>query len=214
MTRSLYLDHDGVMADFDGGFPAMFGFDHRAAGDDVMWKTIHDYGSFFRDLPVCEGALEFYESVRPHVTAILTACPKDDFENIAKQKIGWVREHIGDVQIILTPGGKSKPLYMRNPGDVLVDDFPANTERWGKAGGIGILHTGDFGQTLTFLAGFQWPNKNPSASAMSPAPSAAPETTSPDTVTDTDIASGVDTENAALNRTAAAYALLLGADRA
>lgn len=155
MTQTLFLDLDGVFADFDGGFPAMFGFDHREAGDEVMWKTINAYGTFFRDLPVCPGSLEFFDSVKHLDPMILTACPKDDFENIAKQKRTWVRDHLGyGVRIIFTPGGKSKPLYMNQPGDFLVDDFEANVERWRKAGGIGIHHTGDFDETRRRLAGF------------------------------------------------------------
>ena len=148
MIRTLFLDLDGVFADFDGGFPALFGFDHREAGDEVMWKTINEYGTFFRDLPVCEGSLEFFNSVAHLSPIILTACPKDDFENIAKQKRAWVREHLGDdVRIIYSPGGKSKPLYMHRPGDILVDDFKPNIDRWNKALGNGIHHNGSFART-------------------------------------------------------------------
>ena len=191
MTRQLFLDLDGVFADFDGGFPAMFGFDHREAGDEVMWKTIDEYGTFFRDLPACAGSLEFFETVRHLSPIILTACPRenyDKFVDIANQKKAWVREHLGDVQMIFAPGGRSKPLYMRNPGDILIDDFESNIQRWSEAGGTGIHHTGDFAPTYYTLYGALWP-KIPFASGMSRARNAARETTSHDTTTATPTAS-------------------------
>jgi hypothetical protein len=46
--KRLYLDLDGVMADFDGTFPAVFGLDHRDMADDDMWLKINGHPSFFR----------------------------------------------------------------------------------------------------------------------------------------------------------------------
>ena len=37
--RTIYVDLDGVMADFDAAFPALFGLDHRLLADDEMWGT-------------------------------------------------------------------------------------------------------------------------------------------------------------------------------
>ncbi len=153
---TVFLDLDGVMADFDGAFEPLFGFDHRKVDDEVMWKAINDHGSYFRDLPPCPDALAFYilltdiDEVEP---VILTACPVADFANVAEQKRGWVREHLGaDVPIVFSPGGKTKPLYMHRPGDILIDDFEANIRRWRKAGGVGIHHTGDFVATARALS--------------------------------------------------------------
>lgn len=152
---TLFLDLDGVMADFDGAFEPMFGFDHREAGDEKMWAAINEYGTYFRDLPPCPDALAFYNlltDTRGIEPVILTACPLSDFHGVAEQKRGWVREHLGDdVPIVFSPGSKSKPLYMHRPGDILIDDFEANIRRWKKAGGVGIHHTGDFVSTLTTL---------------------------------------------------------------
>lgn len=151
----LFLDLDGVMADFDGDFPRKFGFDHREAPDAVMWETIEEHGSFFRDMSMCEGAQAFYRSIEHLSPVILTACPSrndDKFADIAAQKREWVREHLGyTVPIIFAPGGKAKQLYMHRPGDILIDDFARNIERWNGAGGRGIWHTGDFAATRVLL---------------------------------------------------------------
>ena len=194
--RTLFLDLDGVMADFDGGFPAKFGYDHRAVPDEVMWAEIEKDGKFFRELPPCAGALEFFSRARWYSPVILTACPADKFSDVAEQKRAWVRKWLGSqVPIVFTVGGKTKQLYMHKPGDILIDDFPRNVERWNKAGGEGILHLGDFKATAQNLAGALWPTSH-LALATSPAPSADRETTSPGTMTDTPIASAKDASTA------------------
>lgn len=141
MSRRLYLDLDGVMADFDGTFPAVFGLDHRDMADDDMWLKINGHPSFFRDLPPMEGALEFFRSIEHLDPIILTACPKSNYAHVATQKVEWVRAHLSaHVTVLPVLGGSSKPLFMHAKGDILIDDYRRNTEAWAAAGGTAILH--------------------------------------------------------------------------
>lgn len=142
MTKpKLFLDLDGVMADFDAHFPATFGLDHRSLADDEMWKIINGHPTFFRDLPPCQGAIWFFERIRPLDPIVLTACNKSNYALIARQKREWVREHLGtEVMVLPVLGGTNKPLFMHAPGDVLIDDFEKNTRVWEEAGGRAILH--------------------------------------------------------------------------
>lgn len=141
-ARRLYLDLDGVMADFDAHFPALFGVDHRDLLDAAMWKQITSHGSFFRTMPVCAGALDFFAAIRHLQPIILTACPKSDYANVARQKREWVREHLGtDVMVLPSAGGTAKPMFMHEPGDILIDDFERNCKAWIDHGGVSILHT-------------------------------------------------------------------------
>ena len=141
MSRRLYLDLDGVMADFDANFPAVFGLDHRSMADDDMWAKINSHPSFFRDMPRCPGALEFYAQIQHMNPIILTACPKSNYAHAATQKRAWVREHLGpNITVLPVMGGRNKPLFMHAPGDVLIDDFERNCEAWHSAGGNSIQH--------------------------------------------------------------------------
>jgi 5'(3')-deoxyribonucleotidase len=141
MSRRLYLDLDGVMADFDGSFPAVFGLDHRSLADDAMWLHINGHPSFFRDLPPIPGAVEFFRSIEHLDPIILTACPKSNYAHVATQKVEWVRTHLSaHVTVLPVLGGSSKPLFMHAKGDILIDDFRRNTEAWDAAGGTAILH--------------------------------------------------------------------------
>jgi hypothetical protein len=147
----LYLDLDGVMADFDAHFPAVFGLDHRSLADDDMWMQINAHPSYFRDMPPCEGAKAFFDGISWLDPVILTACPRTNYANAARQKRAWVREHLSTTCMILpVMGGYNKPLFMHAPGDILIDDFERNTTCWQKEGGIAILHR-DFASTRTEL---------------------------------------------------------------
>ena len=151
--RTLYVDLDGVMADFDGAFPAVFGLDHRSLADDEMWGHINGHPSFFRDLPPMAGAVEFFRSVEHLSPVILTACPKSNYAHVAAQKRAWVRAHLSRTCLVLpVMGGRHKPLFMHQPGDVLIDDFGKNCAAWTEAGGIAIKHEGDWTATREALA--------------------------------------------------------------
>ncbi|MCO7487001.1 5' nucleotidase, NT5C type [Stenotrophomonas maltophilia] len=151
--RTIYVDLDGVMADFDAAFPALFGLDHRVLADDEMWGHINSHPSFFRDLPPMQGAVEFFHSIHHLNPVILTACPKSNYPLAAMQKRQWVREHLSATCMVLPVlGGRHKPLFMHQPGDVLIDDFEANCDAWTAAGGVAIRHAGDWTATRHALS--------------------------------------------------------------
>lgn len=153
MSRRLFLDLDGVMADFDAHFPAVFGLDHKSLADEAMWERINAHPSYFLDMPVCEGAKYFFHSVEDFDPIILTACPRTNYAHVARQKRQWVRKHLsGEILVLPVLGGHNKPLFMHRAGDILIDDFEKNIEAWEKAGGLGILHR-DFDSTMKALMG-------------------------------------------------------------
>jgi 5'-nucleotidase len=138
---NIYLDLDGVMADFDAHFRELFGLDNRSMADEAMWEKINSHPTFFRDMPVCEGALAFFHDIERLYPTILTGAPSSNFENAARQKRAWVYEHLSEqIPVIPVRGGKYKPLYMSAPGDILIDDYDRNTRLWTEEGGVSILH--------------------------------------------------------------------------
>lgn len=152
--KQIYLDLDGVMADFDLFFVETFKKNHLVIDDEEMWNHIFSLPTFFRDLPPCPGALEFFESIRDLDPVILTACPKTDYKNAAINKRNWVREHLGsDVPVLPVLGGKNKSLFMHEAGDILIDDFVSNIKHWNNLGGYGIHHK-SFDETNEKLKGY------------------------------------------------------------
>ena len=140
----IYLDLDGVMADFDTHFIDYFGVDPQSLDDDVMWKMINGYHEFYANLPLMKDAKELFGKIvwdfECDVT-ILTACPKSNYKNAAIQKRAWVRKHLSKhLTVIPMLGGANKALFMHEPGDILIDDMEKNCKAWEELGGKAIFH--------------------------------------------------------------------------
>lgn len=141
MKKRIYLDLDGVMADFDAHFPAVFGHSHKGMPDDDMWSLINSNNTFFFDMPPCLGAVDFFKWLEQFNPIILTACPKSDYANVAVQKRQWVHKHLSkDVTVLPVLHGRFKWLFMHAPGDILIDDYKKNIGEWETNRGVGILH--------------------------------------------------------------------------
>lgn len=144
----VFVDMDGVLADFEGGYAKLFG--HAAANAESkkqMWKHIHSLPAFFEDLEVVSGAVDFMDWLHYRAedeVMILTACPASEYESVAKQKRSWVRKHLGHTVVLPCYESKSKPLFMQKPKDILIDDYGVNCQAWEAAGGRAIKFEGDW----------------------------------------------------------------------
>jgi hypothetical protein len=140
MTQ-IYLDNDGVLANFDEHVKDLFGQTPREMGDEKLWENINSYPEFWMSIVPMDDAYELWNFVvgTGIPFCVLTGCPKSNYEYAASQKPLWVAKHFGDVEVI-TCLSKHKQVHMKNPGDILIDDFVVNIRRWEKAGGIAIKH--------------------------------------------------------------------------
>jgi FMN phosphatase YigB (HAD superfamily) len=149
--RKLYLDLDGVLADFDSNYLLNFGKKPDRENDDTIWENINSHQSFFADMPPFDYTQDFWERVEHLAPVILTACPRSDYKRVAIQKRAWCRKHLSpNVEVLPVMGGRNKWLFMNKPRDVLIDDFTKNINPWIKAGGTGIHHT-SYGITIATL---------------------------------------------------------------
>jgi 5'(3')-deoxyribonucleotidase len=148
--RRLYLDLDGVIFDFDSHYIELFGEKSEGVPDEILWKNIKNHGTFFEELPIFEGALEFIATLEDYYpVTILTACPKSDYRSAAIQKRKAVYANIGThLTVIPMLGGVNKSLFMHAPGDILIDDFEKNIKSWNDLGGNGIFYR-DYETTLS-----------------------------------------------------------------
>jgi 5'(3')-deoxyribonucleotidase len=142
-VRQIFLDCDGVLADFDSAAVELFAGQHprRARehhGEREFWHRIRTAGKFYRDLPLLPDAMQLYRAVKHLHPIILTGCPVGGWAE--QQKREWVAEHFPGVEII-TCRAKEKFMHMKHPGDVLVDDYLRFKEIWEEAGGIFVQHT-------------------------------------------------------------------------
>lgn len=137
----VFVDLDGVLADFDTHYERCFGVRPDKALDNVDKRLIAGRPGFFADMPLMPDAMELWGFVsrlrrRP---IILTGVPSDVPEAPVDKVLMVHRELGADVRVITCrPSEKAK--YCQ-PGDVLIDDWEKHKKLWLKAGGKWITHT-------------------------------------------------------------------------
>lgn len=150
--KQLFLDCDGVLADFDVAARELFGRDSREAedvlGSKEFWNRIRYSRGFYRHLPLMPDALELYNGVAHLNPIILTGCPYGGWAE--QQKLEWAAHHFPDVRMI-TCRSKDKFLHMKHRGDILVDDYLRYQHLWEEAGGM-FVHHRTAGETLQRLS--------------------------------------------------------------
>lgn len=154
--QTIFVDLDGVLADFDGRYEELFGarpdWPKGTFERSQVWQNIWGIPDFFAKLPFTYGGRKFWMDYRHLQPVVLTACSHNHYEECATQKREWVRHHLGATTVMLPAiSGETKYLFMHAPGDILIDDTRKNIEAWTAAGGIGILHAHDWDTTRAAL---------------------------------------------------------------
>ncbi len=137
---TIYLDCDGVLADFDTGAAntlAMHPRDfERRHGLKKLWEALAATPHFFERLPLLPDAMELYEAVKHTEPVILTGLPRGSWA--APQKVRWAARYFPGVEIITTNAALKREHC--HPGDALVDDRTKYAHLWEDAGGVFIHH--------------------------------------------------------------------------
>ena len=151
MARRLYLDCDGVLADFDKGATALLGLPpsayERRHGPGRFWQKLAAAPDFYFGLPLMPDAMELFEGVRHLHPVILTGLPRGNWA--ADQKARWAAQYFPGTRIITTMA-RDKRNHARE-GDVLVDDQLKHRHLWEEVGGV-FLHHRSARDTLEQLA--------------------------------------------------------------
>lgn len=136
--RQLFVDMDGVLADFDTGYERAFGVRPSTTADNVDWAIVRARPNFYRDLPLMSDAHVLWKYVARHNPIILTGVPKSVPE-APRNKRAWVRKNIGDDVEVRCCLSKEKCLHAK-PGDILIDDWEKYRHLWHAQGGVWITH--------------------------------------------------------------------------
>ena len=136
----LFLDADGVLADFDEGTRRLLGMTLRQYeakhGRNSFWKRLASADNFYGTLPEMPDARRLFEGVKHLKPTILTGLPLGKWA--APQKVKWAAEHFPGVPII-TCMARDKHKHMKR-GDVLVDDRENHRKTYEHAGVIFVHH--------------------------------------------------------------------------
>ncbi|MEZ0225106.1 MAG: hypothetical protein ACAH83_11175 [Alphaproteobacteria bacterium] len=140
----IYCDMDGVLTDFDSHAKAHNKFNEKG---QPKWEEL-DY-DWWSTMPAYEGAKEFDAELRKLGRTRKLSAP---ILNVGcfRGKAEWIKNFRGSsfgLLDLLLARAEAKNLLAR-PNHILVDDRQKNIDQWVAAGGIGILHTGDYADTL------------------------------------------------------------------
>jgi 5'(3')-deoxyribonucleotidase len=136
----LFLDCDGVLADFDRSARELLGMSPKQFiarhGRGTFWKRLAGARNFYGSLPEMPDARLLFDAVKHLEPTILTGLPLGKWA--APQKMEWAAEHFPGVPII-TCMAADKHKHM-HPGDVLVDDREKHREAYEAAGVVFVHH--------------------------------------------------------------------------
>ena len=155
----VYLDMDGVLADFDQRFEDISGMKPKEFedkyGTKAFWNLIDEENkiSFWVGIKPMPGAADLIKAVKKYNYELLTSPSAKKQSYLGK--ILWVRNH-SDIL-----GGKPRINFKRakekhevkpelSQTDNLIDDREDTIERWNAAGGTGIVYK-SIGQVLNDL---------------------------------------------------------------
>lgn len=143
----IYIDLDGVLADFQSEFGKYDNDINKLAGAGK--NEIYHYYKNLPMLPDGEKLIAWLVN-RGQPFTILTAPIRpyngDRRGTIASEraKKAWVREHLGPQHEKTTIVNSAKYRWAIDHGvpNILIDDMAKNTQPWKQQGGIPILYTG------------------------------------------------------------------------
>ena len=159
----LYVDMDGVLADFYGPFNRMAGVSSwKEAPKSVtlgVLKKITKQDDFWINLAVLPDVPQLMSAIKSLFGGeykLLSKAIVGD-PNAVKQKKQWAQQNLNPLpnETIIMPATADKGRYAKQKDgtpNILIDDFGHNIKKWEQAGGIGVQHkTGAVNTTIQQL---------------------------------------------------------------
>jgi hypothetical protein len=162
--QSVFVDIDGVFADFAGRYKSLYGEkDHPSKNKEKEYNR-NNFANFIETeqfktvdaMPDIDIGLDILKIINGSINVSLLGSVGyiEAFEQVVSQKLYWLETHDINFPAILVPGKRYKRLWA-GPGKLLIDDTLSNCEDWIKAGGIAIHHKN---WTDTILRFEFWPH--------------------------------------------------------
>lgn len=147
----VYLDMDGVQADFFGAWSKKSGVDHwKAIGDkekeieELAHSSAKEVYDFFYNLEPLSGGLEVISWLRKNKIpyTVLSAPLRGPYKEASVQaKKDWLdKYHPGSSSNAMFTDKKYQHAMDGGRPNVLIDDFGKYLGAWSSAGGIAVKH--------------------------------------------------------------------------
>lgn len=149
----VFLDMDGVLADFFAEYAVLAGLPRGSSYRDIppaktdptLSKMVGT--DFFYHLPKFDSADQLVDIVVDLFGqySICSSPLRDDHKNSGYHKMRWIRKNLNpQPQRVLIESRKEKHAVQANgTPNILIDDRGSNITKWEAAGGIGIKYQAD-----------------------------------------------------------------------
>ena len=147
-ATEIYVDMDGVLADFFGEWAKLMKVDHYSKIDNidinVALQKIRDTEQFWLDLPLLPQAKQLLTVIK-QIKGEYNICstPLADDPNSEPHKREWIKKNLAffpPKNVYIT---HNKPQYATKEDgtpNILIDDFGKNVDAWEAAGGTGFKY--------------------------------------------------------------------------
>lgn len=138
MINKIYIDLDGVLADFDGWMASI-----PDLTDANLWQYMaanepHAYAKL-KPMEDAFVLMEYLQGLDISLS-ILTAIPRrSSIPDAEQDKKDWVKRYLGDIEFHIGPFARDKQRFS-GPGKILIDDKESNIQQWESKGGKGFLY--------------------------------------------------------------------------
>jgi len=151
----LYLDMDGVQADFFGAWSEYHNVPHWKAIKDrekeieqLATSSEQEVYDFFRNLKPLRGGRQVIDWLKRNNVkfTVLSAPLRGPYKDASvRAKKDWLDEHNPGTSgsAIFTPD-KAKYAVTNDTANVLVDDYGVYLKNWSNAGGIAVKHEDEY----------------------------------------------------------------------
>ncbi len=148
--KKIYIDMDGVLADFDRGIRELCGMEPikqtelTPESSDAIWEAVKAVEHYYDKLELVPGAKEMFDALYKKYgdrCEILSAIPKPHrgIVSAGEDKEKWIRRLLSDKVKVNIVYRAEKIKYCTGPDCVLIDDYEKNVTEWENHGGTGIL---------------------------------------------------------------------------
>jgi hypothetical protein len=147
LSYQLFIDLDGVLADFDQGVRRVTGKEPAEIEPRKMWPVLARTPGFYDRLNWMSDGRELWDAVKAFEPAVLTGLPMGKWAE--PQKRSWCGRELGVEVPVITGLSRHKAAlahsWMESRGltekvPLLVDDRLKLKESWEEVGGTFILH--------------------------------------------------------------------------
>ena len=144
-ASEIYVDMDGVLADFFGDWKKLIGKDWRTIKDiGPALQKIRDTEDFWLNLPMTSNAknlLNLIKDIKGNYKILSSPLPDDP--NSEPHKREWIEKNLSffpPQDIIITFDKAKFAKQQDGTPNILIDDYGVNIQKWEAAGGVGFKH--------------------------------------------------------------------------